>query len=92
MSDLISRTAVMEMLTKVELSQGITTITDIKLNLREIPTIYDTNKVEESIRFKEYFDNLYGEGLEVQNYHLNGDTEPFDNFYDSALDFAKVGK
>ena len=36
--------------------------------------------------FKEYFDGLYGEGLGVANYHLNGTTEPFDNFYDSAME------
>lgn len=36
--------------------------------------------------FKSYFDSLYGEGLEVANYHMNGDTEPFDNFYDSAME------
>ena len=36
--------------------------------------------------FKEYFDGLYGQGLDVANYHLNGATEPFDNFYDSAME------
>lgn len=39
----------------------------------------------ESMRFKDYFDALYGQGLEVENWHLNSDTEPFDNFYESAL-------
>lgn len=36
--------------------------------------------------FKEYFDGLYGEGLYVANWHLNGELEPFDNFYDSAME------
>lgn len=36
--------------------------------------------------FKCYFDELYGKGLEVANWHLNGNTEPFDNFYESALE------
>lgn len=36
--------------------------------------------------FKSYFDGLYGQGLDVENYHLNGATEPFDNFYDSAME------
>ena len=35
--------------------------------------------------FKEYFDELYGKGLEIENWHLNGDTQPFDDFYDEAL-------
>jgi hypothetical protein len=36
--------------------------------------------------FKSYFDGLYGQGLDVANYHLNGATEPFDSFYDSAME------
>lgn len=36
--------------------------------------------------FKDYFDDLYGQGLEIAKWHQNGDTEPFDSFYDSALD------
>lgn len=36
--------------------------------------------------FKEYFEGLYGQGLDVANYHLNGATEPFDYFYDSAME------
>lgn len=34
--------------------------------------------------FYNYFSELYGKGLEVANWHLNGDTEPFDSFFDSA--------
>ena len=37
-------------------------------------------------RFKNYFDKLYGEGLDIANYHLNGNFEPFDNFYNSAIE------
>ena len=35
--------------------------------------------------FKSYFDELYGKGLDVANWHLNRTLEPFDNFYESAL-------
>lgn len=35
-------------------------------------------------KFYEYMRDLYGTGLEVANWHLNGDFEPFDNFFDSA--------
>ena len=38
----------------------------------------------QALHFKEYFKNLYGEGLEVANWHKNGDLEPYDNFYDNA--------
>ncbi len=47
------------------------------------------NKVKELLAFKEYFDALYGQGLEVANWHLNGALEPFDNFYDSAVEETK---
>lgn len=39
-----------------------------------------------SIKFKEYFDEMYGKGLDVANWHLNGELEPFDNFYESACE------
>ena len=41
---------------------------------------------KENGSFKQYFMELYGQGLEVTNWHLNGDTEPLDNFIDSALE------
>lgn len=34
--------------------------------------------------FYNYFSELYGQGLEVANWHLNGDLEPFDEFYEHA--------
>lgn len=43
-------------------------------------------EIERLRKFKSYFDDLYGKGLEVSNWHLNGDLEQFDNFYESALD------
>lgn len=36
--------------------------------------------------FKEYFDELYGKGLEIANWHLNDELEPFDIFYNSAVE------
>jgi hypothetical protein len=36
--------------------------------------------------FKSYFQSLYGTGLEVANWHENGDLESFDNFYENALE------
>ena len=41
--------------------------------------------------FKSYFGELYGTGLEVANWHQNGSTEEFDNFFDAAEDeYIKV--
>lgn len=42
-------------------------------------------EIEKLKKFKSYFDDLYGYGLEVINWHLNEELEPFDNFYDSAI-------
>lgn len=36
--------------------------------------------------FREYFADLYGTGLEIANWHQNGAMEPFDNFFDSAME------
>ena len=41
--------------------------------------------LEEISAFKKYFDELYGQGLEISNWHMNGSLEPFDNFYESAI-------
>ena len=47
------------------------------------------NRQKEEVKklqvFKSYFDELYGAGLDIANYHLNGELESFDNFYESAL-------
>jgi hypothetical protein len=34
--------------------------------------------------FYNYFDELYGTGLEIANWHENGDLELFDNFFIEA--------
>lgn len=34
--------------------------------------------------FYDYFAELYGKGLEVANWHMNGGLEPFDNFFECA--------
>lgn len=41
-----------------------------------------------SLYFKDYFDELHGSNLEVTNWHMNGDLEPFDSFYDCALEWS----
>lgn len=41
-------------------------------------------RIEHLQSFYDYMSELYGEGLEVTNWHKNGDLEPFDNFFESA--------
>lgn len=45
-----------------------------------------TYTLEQLQQFKEYFDSLYGNGLDVANWHRNGDMESFDTFYESAVE------
>ena len=39
-------------------------------------------------KFKEYFDDLYGKGLEVYGWHINGEAKSFDDFYEDACEYA----
>lgn len=41
-------------------------------------------RLGELAKFKQYFYELYGTGLEVANWHFNDELEPFDTFYDNA--------
>ena len=50
--------------------------------LRNICKASDTIKT--FLEFYEYWSSLYGQGLEVLNWHQNGESESFDNFYESA--------
>lgn len=47
------------------------------------------SEFEQSVKFKEYFIELYNQGLEIANWHLNGDLEPLTNFIDSACEEAE---
>lgn len=45
-----------------------------------------SDAIKKCVSFIEYWTNLYGEGLQVYGWHLNGDPEEFDNFYNSAME------
>lgn len=71
--------------TGVELAQ----IAAMQMKLKEYQSIGTVEECRKAVRFKKYFDELYGESLEVANWHKNGDLEPFDSFYESALDWSE---
>ena len=50
--------------------------------------VWNSRDKSQLTAFKEYFKELYGQGLEVANWHQNGELEPFDNFYESAIEFS----
>lgn len=43
-------------------------------------------EIKALLAFKDYFSDLYGHGLEIANWHENGEMEYFDMFYESAVD------
>ena len=61
---------------------------ELEIELKAMRGAANSYKAEVKMlkRFKDYFDDLYGIGLEVAEWHQNGMLEPFDNFYDSAIE------
>ena len=60
------------------------------MTLDEYRAIGTLEELQSAVNFKNYFMELYGEGLEVANWHKNGDLEPLATFIDSALEPAAV--
>lgn len=60
-----------------------------RLIRKEVETYREIKSLQELVEFKKYFDELYGCGYEIANFHLNGELEPFDNFYDNAIDWSE---
>lgn len=57
-------------------------ISDVECLQAELERV--TGERDAAMRVRAYWDSLYGQGLEVANWHMNGETEPFDNFWFSA--------
>lgn len=50
-------------------------------------TLSEREELEALRAFKSYFDDcMVGQGYEIANFHMNGELEPFDNFYASAME------
>ena len=45
-----------------------------------------SDAIKKCFSFIKYWSDLYGTGLQVSGWHLNGDLEDFDNFYNSAME------
>ncbi len=46
-----------------------------------------SDTIKNFMRFYIYWTELYGTGLQVNGWYLNGESEPFDSFYDSAVEY-----
>ena len=69
--------------------EGLAEATELLEELEQYRALGTVEELKEAIEFKKYFDELYGEGLEIANWHKNGDLEPFDSFYESALKWSE---
>lgn len=66
---------------------------DLSLSNEDINYLIEqVDKMQKLEKFKQYFDELYGQGLEIVNWHMNDDTELFDNFYESAVEHMEENK
>ena len=75
-NDLISRSAVMEMLTNIELSCTSIPMIEAKTRLRDISTVYDVDKVERQIESKMFSAEVYNDdmdGVQIDNLLCMGD-------------------
>ena len=63
---------------------------DLALTALRGPTREMDDEFGKSKKLKEYFDDLYGKGLEVEIWHMNGETIPFDDFYESECEYAEL--
>lgn len=70
---------------------GDVSLDDVYRRLQAYEETGLTPKEIETLKaFKAYFDDMYGKGLEVANWRMNGNLEPFDNFYEKASNAAKI--
>ena len=46
---------------------------------------------ERAKKYRDYWDSLYAQGLEVVGWHLSGAPEPFDSFWESAEEIWEGG-
>ena len=54
---------------------------------QEYRAVGTVEELKQAMNFKKYFMDLYEEGLEVANWHKNGDLEPLVNFIDEACNW-----
>lgn len=58
--------------------------------IQQYRAIGTVGEFKQAMNFKKYFMELYGEGLEVANWHKNGDLEPLVNFIDEACNWLEM--
>lgn len=79
------------------MNMDVNSLIDLINKLDDVSSVDCTNSVlslvvdasdalKKYFAFTKYWSDLYGTGLQVSGWHLNGALEDFDNFYDSAME------
>lgn len=77
----------MDLHSVVDLVQKLDNVSSVDCTNDVLSLIVDSSDaLKKCALFIKYWSDLYGEGLQVYGWHLNGDPEDFDSFYDSAME------
>lgn len=77
----------MDLNSVVDLIQKLDNVSSVDCTNDVLSLIVDSSDaLKKCALFIKYWSDLYGEGLQVYGWHLNGDPEDFDSFYDSAME------
>lgn len=71
----------------VDLVQKLDNVSSVDCTNDVLSLIVDSSDaIKKCVSFIKYWSDLYGEGLQVYGWHLNGDPKDFDSFYNSAME------
>lgn len=70
----------------VDLVQKLDNVSSVDCTNDVLSLIVDSSDaIKKCMSFIKYWSDLYGEGFQIYGWHLNGNPEDFDNFYNSAM-------
>lgn len=76
----------MDLYSIIDLVQKLDNVSSVDCTNDVLSLIADSSDtIKKCVSFIKYWSDLYGKGLQVHGWHLNGDPEDFDSFYDSAM-------
>lgn len=77
----------MDVYSIIDLIQKLDNVSSVDCTNDVLSLIADSSDaIKKCVSFIKYWSDLYGQGLQVYGWHLNGKPEDFDNFYDSAME------
>lgn len=77
----------MDLNSVVDLVQKLDNVSSVDCTNDVLSLIVDSSDtIKKCVSFIKYWSDLYGEGLQVYGWHLNGEPEDFDSFYNSAME------